>query len=61
MNKSSKPQNPWLIKSRKTRANYPKIHIPSSRSIGVLKGGFDRSLLHLGVAFLEEEPQVVEK
>ena len=60
MNKSLKSQNPWLIKSRKAKVSYPKIHLPSSRNIGNLKGGFDRSLLHLGVAFLEEEAHTVE-
>jgi hypothetical protein len=55
MNKSKKIQNPWQMKSDKKKVIHPNIHVSSKRSLGNLKGGFDRALIRLGVVIVEKE------
>jgi hypothetical protein len=61
MNKFKKNSNPGLPQSAKKKLEYPKMRMSSKRSIGKLHGAFDQALLHLGVAILEEEAQVIEE
>ncbi len=54
------PQNTSSTNNKK-RTNYPKINPSPKRSMGSMKGGFDKALLHLGVTITEPQLDAVEE